>query len=120
MRIPTWGRIVAGILIAALLVGVGIRGYQAVKVFLFGNTEAKEARANTVVAEEQAAAAHDIGVEATNTVTRTYERHVTIDRTVKEAQNEIADADNGQQMDPAIDAAVATGLCQLHDDLCRR
>jgi hypothetical protein len=101
------------IFIAARLIG-------ALQIAIFGNVEAKHEHGNAVVAQEQGRAAKETGIEAANTVTRTYEYHTTVDRTVKENQNAVNRADKGQQMDPAIDAAVAAGLCRLHDDLCRR
>lgn len=103
-----------------LMLGIGIRGVQAFKVFLFGNTEAKEARANTVIAEEEGIAARETGIEAANTVTRTFERHTEVERIVRETNDAIARADRGQPMDPELDAAGADGLCRMHDDLCRR
>lgn len=115
-----WPRIIIGVAVLAIVVGVGVRAAGALKYLIFGNTEAKEARANTVVAEEQGQAARDTGIEAANTVVRTHERYVEVEKIVREGQDAIRDADNGEEMAPGIDAAGADALCRLHDDLCRR
>lgn len=114
-----WAKIVIAIAVGLLAIGLAVRAGGALKYLIFGNTEAKEARANTVVAEEQGRASKETGIEAAETVVRTYEYHTTVDRTVKEGQNAVNRADKGQQMDPAIDAAGADALCRLSQDLCR-
>ena len=112
-------RIIIAVALLLLLVGLGVRLQQAVKVLIFGNVEAKREHAGLVVAKEQGQAAKETGIEATGTVVRTYEHHVQVDHIVKESQNAITRADRGQQMDPGIDAAIADGLCRVHPDLCR-
>lgn len=72
-----------------------------------------------VVAEEQVGAEANI---ADGTITAVRERDVYRERittVVREAQERVNAADKGQQMDPAIDAAVADGLCGVHISLCR-
>lgn len=114
-----WLRIVLIIVGAALIVFAAYRLTGAVKYLIFGDVEAKREHANTVVAQQQGQATKEIGAAAQNEVVKTYEHDVEIDRTVREGQDAVAQADHGQQMDPAIDAAVADGLCRVHTDLCR-
>lgn len=113
-------RLIIGIVALLLVVGLLTRFSGAMHYLIFGDTAAKKAQAGTVVAESQGQAAKETGIEASNTVVRTYERHVEVDRIVKEGQSNVSKADRGQQMDPGIDAATAAGLCSVHDDLCRR
>jgi hypothetical protein len=114
-----WARLVIIVALVALAIGVGVRLTGAIKYMIYGDVAAKREHAGSVVAQEQGEAAKQTGIEATNTVVHTYERHVEVDHVVKESQDAVHRADKGQQMDPAIDAAVAAGLCRLHNDLCR-
>lgn len=118
--LPLWAKLIGSLAAALVAIFLVARLIGAVQMMIFGNVEAKREHGNTVVAEEQGTAARETGLEAANTVVRTYEYHTTVDRTVKEGQNAVTRADKGQQMDPAIDAAVANGLCGVHDSLCRR
>lgn len=79
----------------------------------------KEEQGGRIVAEEHVNAAKETGIEATNTVVHRYERHVEIDRTVREGQDVVSRLNKGQQMDPEVDAAGAAALCRVHDSLCR-
>jgi hypothetical protein len=112
-------RLVIGVALLALAVGVGYRMVGAVKYMIFGNVEAKRERGNTIVAQEQGQAAKETGIEATGAVVRTYERHVQVDHIVKEGQDAVRRADKGEQMATDIDAAGAAALCRVHDSLCR-
>jgi hypothetical protein len=115
-----WAKLIVYIALAALAIGIAVRAGGAFKYLIFGNTEAKQAQGQTIVAEEQGWAAKETGIEATATAVRRQESHAKRDRVVREGQDAINRADRGQQMDPAIDAAVADGLCRVHDSLCRR
>lgn len=117
--LPIWAKLIAYAVAAIIAFFLIARVIGGLRIALFGDPRVAQEHGNTVVAEEQGQAAKDIGLEATNTVTRTYEYHTTVDRVVKEGQNEINKADHGQQMDPAIDAATANALCSVHDSLCR-
>jgi hypothetical protein len=113
-------RIVIGIAALLLVIGIGYRVSGALKYIIFGNTEAKREHGNTVVAQEQTKAEGNIADNAIQTVHErdVYREHIT--QVVHDGQEKIHAADTGQQMDPAIDAAVAAGLCSVHDSLCRR
>ena len=115
-----WARIVIGLVALLIVIGLSVRAVDAFKVFLFGNTEAKREHANTVVAQEQTKAETKIADKAIESVHErdVYREHIT--QVVHDGQERVNAADHGQQMDPAIDAAVAAGLCSVHDSLCRR
>jgi hypothetical protein len=102
------------------VVALCVIGFVVWKLF-FADIQRRVAteRAGKVVAQQQTRAAKETGIDATNTVVRTYEHHVEIDHVVKGGQDAVSKADHGQQMDPSIDAATAAGLCRLHDSLCR-
>src|SRR5438309_11271412 len=102
-----WVKIVLG------AIAIGIVGFVVWKLF-FADIERRVAteHAGKVVAQAQTQGAKETGIEATNTVVHTYERHVEVDHVVKESQDAVNRADHGQQMDPAIDAATAAGLCR--------
>lgn len=117
--LPIWVKLIVYVVGALVAIFLVMRVIGGIRIALFGDPRLKEAQGNTVVAQEQTQAAKDTGLEATNTVVRTYERTVQIDRVVREGQDAIARADKGQQMDPAIDAATANALCGVHDSLCR-
>jgi hypothetical protein len=110
----------AWIKLALGVVGLGIVGFVVWKLF-FADIQRRVAaeHGGKVVAQEQTQGAKETGIDATNTVVHTYERHVEVDHVVRESQNAVNRADHGQQMDPAIDAATAAGLCGVHDSLCR-
>lgn len=114
-----WARVVMAVAALLLVVGVSIRAGEAFKVLLFGNTEAKREHGNTLVAQEQTKAEASIADKTIQTVHErdVYREHIT--SVVHDGQERIHVADHGQQMDPAIDAAVADGLCRVHDSLCR-
>lgn len=118
--LPLWAKLIAYVVAALLAIFVVARLIGALQIALFGDPRVKQEHGNAVVAQEQTQAAKDTGLEATNTVVRTYERTVQVDHVVREGQNAIQRADKGQQMDPAIDAATADALCRVHDSLCRR
>lgn len=118
--LPIWAKLIAYVVAAALTIFLVARLIGALQIAFFGDPRLKQAQGNTIVAREQVQAAKDTGLEASNTVVKTYEHTIQIDRVVKEGQNAIGKADKGQQMDPAIDAATATALCGVHDSLCRR
>lgn len=115
-----WARVIMGIAALLLVIGLSVRFAEGLKVMLFGNTEAKREHANVVVAQEQTKAESKIADATIQTVHErdVYREHVT--QVVHDGQERVNAADHGQQMDPAIDAAVAAGLCSLHDSLCRR
>jgi hypothetical protein len=115
-----WARIVVIICVAILGYVLVTSAVGGIKSMLFGNPEVKRERANTVVAQEQGQAEADI---ADGTIGAVQEREVYrehVREIVRESQERVNAADRGQQMDPEIDAAVATGLCGVHDSLCRR
>ena len=118
--LPLWAKLIAYVVAAMLATFVVARLIGALQIAFFGDPRLKQEHGNTVVAQEQTQAAKDTGLEATNTVVRTYERTVQVDHVVREGQNAIQRADKGQQMDPAIDAATADALCRVHNSLCRR
>lgn len=118
--LPIWAKLIAYVVAALLAIFVVMRLVGALQIAFFGDPRVKQEHGNAVVAQEQTQAAKDTSAEVTNTVTRTYEHYTTIDRAVGRGQNAIAQADKGQQMDPAIDAATANALCGVHDSLCRR
>lgn len=109
-----WVKLALGVL------AIGIVGFVVWKLF-FADIERRVTteHAGKVVAQSQTQGTKETGIEATNTVVHTYERHVEVDHVVKESQDAVNRADHGQQMDPAIDAATAAGLCSVHDSLCR-
>lgn len=115
-----WARLVIGLAVLLLVVGLGIRMTGAVKYLIFGDTEAKREHANTVVAQEQTKAEANVADKTIATVHErdVYREHIT--NVVHDSQGKIHAVDQGQPMDPAIDAAVAAGLCSVHDSLCRR
>lgn len=118
--LPLWAKLITYVVAALLAIFMVARLIGALQIALFGDPRVKQEHGNAVVAQEQTQAAKDTGLEATNTVVRTYERTVQVDHVVREGQNAIQRADKGQQMDPAIDAATADALCRVHDSLCRR
>ena len=105
--------------VAALV--VVLAGWVIWKLF-FADIQRRVAgeKGGRVVAEHQVEAEANIADRTIENVhTReVYREHVT--NIVTKAQEEINRADEGQQMDPAIDAAAAAGLCRLRDSLCRR
>jgi hypothetical protein len=115
-----WPKVVIGIAAALLATGLAVRAGGALKYMIFGNTEVKRERANTEVAKEQTKAEANIADKTIESVHErdVYREHVT--DIVHDGQERVNAADHGQQMDPAIDAAVADGLCSVHDGLCRR
>lgn len=115
-----WVRIVLVIVAIVAIIAIGIRAQGAIKYMIFGDTEAKRERGNTEVAKEQTHAEANIADKAIQTVHErdVYREHVT--QVVHDNQEKVNAADHGQQMDPAIDAAVAAGLCSVHDSLCRQ
>lgn len=115
-----WARFVIGICVLVLAIFISVRAVQAVKMFVFGNVEAKRERAEGVVVEEQGTATKETAAEASRATVERYERHITVDRTVRESQDAVTKAYKGGNIDPGVDAAGADGLCKLHDDLCRR
>lgn len=118
--LPLWAKLISYVVAAMLATFVVARLIGALQIAFFGDPRLKQEHGNAVVAQEQTQAAKDTGLEATNTVVRTYERTVQVDHVVREGQNAIQRADKGQQMDPAIDTATADALCRVHDSLCRR
>lgn len=115
-----WARIVIALALGLLVVGLALRASEALHVLIFGDTEARRERGNAVVAREQTRAESNIADQAIATVHErdVYREHVR--EVVRDSQERVNGADHGQQMDPAIDAAVADGLCRVHDSLCRR
>lgn len=113
-------RIGLGVLAAALIVFAVMRLPAVLHTFIFGDPTAKIAHAGTVVAQEQTKAEANIAAQTIQKVHEqdVYREHVT--NVVHETQEKINEADTGQQMDPALDAAVAAGLCQLNGSLCRK
>lgn len=118
-----WARITikvgAAVLVALLVYFLITSAFDGIKHAIFGNPEVKRAQAETIVAEEQIEAEAEIADSTLETVRErdVYREHF---RTiVRDSQERINVADQGQQMDPEIDAAVAAGLCRVHDDLCR-
>ena len=107
--------------LAALLIVTVLIGWVVWKLF-FADIQRRVAaeKGGRVVAEHQVEAEANIADKTIENVhTReVYREHVT--NIVREAQEGVNDVDQGQQMDPAIDAAVAAGLCRVHDSLCRR
>lgn len=77
-------------------------------------------RGGKMVAREQVTAEASIADNVIRTVHErdVYREHVT--NIVREGQEGVNAADQGQSMDQDIDAAAAAGLCRLHDSLCRR
>jgi hypothetical protein len=112
-------RIVIGIAALLLVIGIGYRMSGALKYIIFGNTEAKRERGNTVVAQQQTKAEANI---ADNTIQTVHERDVYrehVREVVHDGQEKVNAADHGQQMDPQLDDAIAAGLCGVHPSLCR-
>lgn len=107
--------------LAIALVVAGLIGWVVWKLFFADiNRRVGAEKGNRVVAQEQVKAETNI---AAKTIENVHERDVyreIVTKTVHEAQENVNAADTGQQMDPAIDAAVAAGLCRVHDSLCRR
>jgi hypothetical protein len=115
-----WPKIIIGIAAALLVTGFAVRAGGALKYIIFGNTEAKRERGNTVVAQEQTKAEANIADKTIQTVHErdVYREHVR--EVVHDGQERVNAADHGQQMDPQLDAVIAAGLCGVHDSLCRR
>lgn len=114
-----WARIVFGVSLAVIGYFLISSAFSGIKHAIFGNPEVKRERGNTVVAQEQTKAEATVADETINTVRErdVYREHVR--EIVREGQEKVNAVDHGQQMDPAIDAAVAAGLCGVHDSLCR-
>jgi hypothetical protein len=119
MKLAPWIRVVlyaVGGIVAYFFVTSAVHG---VKTAIFGDPEVKRAQAGTVVAKEQTKAEANIADNVIQTVHErdVYREHVR--EVVHDGQGKVNAVDHGQQMDPAIDAAVAAGLCSVHDSLCR-
>jgi hypothetical protein len=114
-----WAQVLIVIAVAVLAIGLVTRFVGGIHQMIFGNTEATKAQAESYAWQKDTETIQKIGVDARDTTVKTYKRHAEIDSIVGGGKNEIARADKGQQMDPAIDAAVADGLCKLNASLCR-
>jgi hypothetical protein len=93
----------------------------AVVVFLADiQRRVNQERGGRVVAEEQVEAEGKIADQTIEKVRErdVYREHIT--KVVREGQESVNAVNKGQQLDPTIDAAVAGGLCGVHDSLCRR
>lgn len=119
MGFSMWARIV----IAGCIIFLGwfliSNAFSGIKHAIFGNPEVKRERAAATVARENTKAEAAI---ADNTIEQVHERDVYrehVREIVRVNQERVNAADTGQRMDPAIDAAVAAGLCGVHDSLCR-
>jgi hypothetical protein len=120
MSFAPWVRVVIYAAAGLLVVGLLVNGVSSLRNAIFGNPEVKREQGRTVVAQEQGKAEATI---ADKTVEKVRERDVYrehIREVVRQGQEKVNAADKGQQMDPEIDAAVAAGLCGVHDSLCRR
>jgi hypothetical protein len=114
-----WAQVLIVIALIALAIGLVTRFVGGVHQMIFGNTEATKAQAETYAWQGAVESIQKTGQVARDTTVKTYKRHTEVDRIVGSGNNEIARVNKGQQMDPAIDAAVANGLCQLNASLCR-
>jgi hypothetical protein len=115
-----WARIVIGACVLVLGYVLITSAFSGIKHAIFGNPEVKREQGRTIVAREDTKAEANI---ADGTIERVRERDVYrehVREIVREGQEKVNAADRGQQMDPEIDAAVAAGLCGVHDSLCRR
>lgn len=70
--LPLWAKLIAYVVAALLAIFVVARLIGAMQIALFGDPRVKQEHCNAVVAQEQTQAAKDTGLEATNTVVRTY------------------------------------------------
>lgn len=113
----TWRLIVAAVTAVAIL-AVGYGAYHELW-WIFGGRAATKAEANNKVEQAHSNAIESVGSNVANKIVERDVYRTEVDRTVREGQDAVAKADHGQQMDPAIDAAVADSLCKLHDSLCR-
>jgi hypothetical protein len=64
-----WPKIIIGIAAALLVTGLAVRASGALNYIIFGNTEAKRERGNTVVAQEQTKAEANIADATIQTCT---------------------------------------------------
>lgn len=121
LKLPApWEPYAIWIKLAAGVIGLLLVGFVVWKLFFADiQRRVKEEHANGVVAKEQTQSAKETGIEATNTVVKTFEYHTEVDRIVKEGQNDVNKVNKGQQVDPEIDAAGAAALCRVHASLCR-
>lgn len=114
-----WARIVIIACLVVLAYFLVTSAWSGIKNAIFGDPEVQRERGGRVVAEEQTAAEANI---ADQTIEHVRERDVYREQVrvvVREGQERVNAADHGQPMDPAIDAAVAAGLCGVHHSLCR-
>lgn len=120
MKALPWARIVGGVVLVALAYFLITSGMRGIRDAVFGNPEVARERGNTVVATEQGKAEASIADKTIETVRERDVYRERITNVVREGQEAINAADKGQKMDPEIDAAVAAGLCRVHDSLCRK
>jgi hypothetical protein len=115
-----WARVVIGLAVALLAIGLLVRLSGAAHELIFGNTEAKREHGNVIVAQEQTKAEGAIAGKTIDTVHErdVYREHVT--SVVHDGQEKVNNAWHGETVGVDVDAAGAAALCRVHDSLCRR
>lgn len=113
-------RLVIGLAVILLVVGVAVSSLQSLRNAIFGNPEVIRQQGETIIAEEQGNAARNAGISAGQKIVERYEYHRVVDRLVAEGQGGVNDAWNGESVGKDVDTAGRAALCGLHDSYCQR